>query len=95
MSQKDLTESFRYFRMTSNAGLLDAQLDFAECYHQCTGVKIALIDAVHCFRTAAEAGHVTAQFNEGVCYNESTGVTKDLHLKSELVIKPFHRWLHH
>src|SRR4029078_5451847 len=66
--QQDKKEAERWFRLSAEAGYVDAQYNLAVMYRDGDGVIQDYRESAKWYRLAAEGGNVIAQYNLGVMY---------------------------
>lgn len=74
---KNLTEAHRYFLLSAEQGIDEAQYYVGMSHYLGLGAKQDYRYAINWFRVAAEKGNPKAQYAMGLCYLNGYGVYKD------------------
>jgi hypothetical protein len=67
-----------WYRLSANAGIIDAQRDLGYSYFYGHGVRQDKVKAVYWYKKAARKNDGKALYNLGLCYEFGDGVTQSL-----------------
>jgi hypothetical protein len=76
---RDDREAPRYFRLSADQGIAQAQYNLGIYYANGRGVLRDACEAARLVKLAADQGHKGAQYNLGICYANGHGVPRDDH----------------
>ena len=74
---QSFTEAVKYYKLSADQGLADAQYNLGWCYENGKGVTQSFMEAARYFKLAADQGNVQAQYCLGWCYATGKGVAKN------------------
>ena len=76
-SDKNYAEALKWYTLSAEQGLAQAQLNLGVMYSNGYGVSRDYAEAVNLYRKAADQSYAPAQFNLGVMYSSGYGVSRD------------------
>ena len=68
--RKDYKTAYRFFRLSAEQGLAQAQYNLGQMYYDGQGVPQDYKEAVKWYRLSAEQGYIAAQYNLGTMYSK-------------------------